>query len=169
MSRHVPIAAKRSSLVAIMACLGAMVPGCQPRGAADFVPNTDLARNAVEASLNAWSKGQAKVDPIRNAESSIGVELVDNFRAPGRELARFDILGETPATNARAFAVKLTLANPPEELKCRYLVVGIDPLWVFRQEDYDMLAHWDHAMPAESEKSATLEVIEEPEAAGQGP
>jgi hypothetical protein len=169
MSRHVHVAAKRLSFVAFVACFGAISSGCRARSAADFVPNSDLARSAVEASLNAWSKGQSQVDSIRGADADVGVELVDNFRAPGRELAAFEILGETPATNARAYAVKLTLSNPPEELKCRYLVVGIDPLWVFRQEDYDMLAHWDHEMPAEGDNSDATEVAEEPDAAGQSP
>jgi hypothetical protein len=26
------------------------------------------------------------------------------------------------------------------------VVIGIDPLWVFRHEDYDLLLHWEHPM-----------------------
>jgi hypothetical protein len=37
-------------------------------------------------------------------------------------------------------------------LKVRYIVLGIDPLFVFRQEDFDLLMHWDHHMPASQAK-----------------
>ena len=54
----------------------------------------------------------------------------------------------------RAFAVRLSLENPPEVQVVRYLVVGNDPLWVFRQEDYEMISHWEHPMPAAVPKDA---------------
>jgi hypothetical protein len=53
------------------------------------------------------------------------------------------------------FTVKLTLEDPATELKARYVVVGIDPVWVFRQEDYDMLSHWDHPMKGAGEGKAS--------------
>ena len=37
----------------------------------------------------------------------------------------------------------LSLAELPV---VRFVVFGIDPLWVFRQEDYEMFAHWEHLM-----------------------
>jgi hypothetical protein len=36
--------------------------------------------------------------------------------------------------------------HPAEAQKVRYLVHGIDPLYVYRQEDFDLLNHWDHMM-----------------------
>ena len=50
----------------------------------------------------------------------------------------------------RKFAVKLDLSNPKESIKTEYIVVGIEPLSVFREEDYEMVMRWDHYMPAES-------------------
>ena len=38
--------------------------------------------------------------------------------------------------NVRPFAVRLVLDAPAETITTRYMVVGQDPLWVFRQEDY---------------------------------
>lgn len=161
MSRHARTATGRSSSLALVVCLVLSYSGCRARSAEDFVPSADLARSAMAASLEAWQSGRSQVAPIGGSEAQISVELVDNFRAPGRALVGFEILGEAPATNARGFVVRLKLTNPPEELKCRYVVLGIDPLWVFRQEDYDMLAHWDHAMPDE--------VAEQPGEAGRNP
>ena len=42
------------------------------------------------------------------------------------------------------FTVQLALDAPPAEVRVRYYVIGIDPVWVVRQEDYDMLTHWEH-------------------------
>ena len=69
-------------------------------------------------------------------------------RKPGQRLDQFKILGETPGQSGRTIAVKLELANPTENVKTEYIVVGIDPLWVFRREDFEMFIHWEHDMPA---------------------
>jgi hypothetical protein len=33
----------------------------------------------------------------------------------------------------------------------RYNVLGRDPIWVFRLEDYEMISHWEHPMIGEAE------------------
>jgi hypothetical protein len=50
------------------------------------------------------------------------------------------------AAAGRCYVVGLKFDNPPAERRERFVVVGIDPLWVFRKEDYDKLAHWEHPM-----------------------
>jgi hypothetical protein len=146
------------TLAALVVCLVAATIGCRSRTAEDFIPSPEASRAAVQATLDAWREGRREIKPIVSNGDHVRIELTDNYRTPGRAISEFQILGETPATNARAFVVKLQLTNPTEEVKCRYLVVGIDPLWVFRQEDYDMLAHWDHVMPAEEDAD-----VEEPQ------
>jgi hypothetical protein len=47
---------------------------------------------------------------------------------------------------ARPFAVRLILGEPREIVATRYLVLGLDPLWVFRQEDFERMLHWEHKM-----------------------
>ena len=78
----------------------------------------------------------------------------DGHRTPTRKLTAYSILGEVPSDAPRCFAVKLTLGNPTAEVRERYVVVGIDPIWVIRYEDYEMLTHWSHPMTADK-KSAT--------------
>ena len=41
-----------------------------------------------------------------------------------------------------------------EQSKDRFVVVGKEPLWVLRHEDYDMMAHWEHAMDGDAAKAA---------------
>lgn len=145
-----PVAGERT-LAALLVCLVCAAGGCRSRSAEDFIPSELVAHAAVDAALTAWRDGRTEIEPLASADATVHVELVDNFRPQGRALSDFQILGETPAHNARAFVVQLRLTNPREVVKCRYFVVGIDPLWVFRQEDYDMLSHWDHVMTAEDD------------------
>ena len=85
---------------------------------------------------------------------SPAVETADGLRTKGRTLVKYEILGLVPDDAPRCFAVRLTLGNPMQELRERYVVLGIDPVWVWRHSDYEMLTHWDHAMMAEKEKKA---------------
>ncbi|MSR59217.1 MAG: hypothetical protein EXS05_16500 [Planctomycetaceae bacterium] len=87
-------------------------------------------------------------------ERSPAIGVVDHLQQVGRPLEAFEILGEVPGQAARCFAVRLRLSEPELEVRERYVVIGIDPLWVYRQEDYDLISHWDHVMPADSADDA---------------
>lgn len=125
------------------------VVGCAGRSAdiEHYTPETGTARAALEAALNEWRNGQPPGE-IRGA--SPAVQVVDTHRRPEQRLERFEILGEVGGDAGRCFSVRLTLANPSEEEKLRFIVVGISPLWVFREDDFTMLTHWDHPMPSEA-------------------
>ena len=111
----------------------------------DFVPHEQVARSALEAYLVAWSGGSKSPDvPGTNPP----VSVVDELRLKGRTLTGYKILGQVPADAPVCFAVQLSLNNPPEERRERYVVIGIDPLWVWRYDDYVMITHWCQPMPA---------------------
>jgi hypothetical protein len=93
--------------------------------------------------LAAWQQGAA---PGRIESTSPAVQVADSYRKPGQTLRTYEILGQTAAEGPRCFAVRLTLENPIEERKARYVVLGLDPLWVLSYEDYEMLAHWEMNM-----------------------
>jgi hypothetical protein len=127
--------------------LAALAAGCGTSGGNRspdaFVPPVETARSALEASLRAWRGGH----PAGPAEASgTRVEVWDSERDPARPLKSFEILGPVDADRARGFAVRLAFDGPPEEEVVRYLVLGQDPLWVFRQEDYERISHWEHKM-----------------------
>ena len=111
-----------------------------------FVPAPELARAALEAVLADWQAG-LPCDMIERL--SVKVYPIDNQRQKGQELAGFEILGEITQPGVRCFAVRLRFQSSVDETKVRYVVHGIDPLYVYRQEDFDLLNHWDHVMPAE--------------------
>jgi hypothetical protein len=80
-------------------------------------------------------------------ESAPAIHLVDTHHQPGQMLSAFSVLGPTTGDAHRCYAVRLSLDNPREEVRARFVVLGLDPLWVMRYEDYEMVSHWDHAMP----------------------
>ena len=122
--------------------------GCY-RATPNFVPTKELANTALSRALETWRQGGA-VGEIAGSKPMIFV--TDSNRKESQKLINFRILGETPGLSGRTYAVELELAHPSERLKAEYIVVGIDPLWIFRREDYELLMHWDHHM---SEKYKT--------------
>lgn len=113
------------------------------------MPSEPAARQALDAALAAWKNGEG---PGTLADRSPKIQVTDSHRTPGQKLLGYEILGEVAADGPRGFVVRLKLDNPPEEAKVRYCVVGIDPLYVFRQEEYDMFIHWECFNPEDKEK-----------------
>ena len=132
----------------VLAALG----GCSPKAhrSEDFIPPEETSRAALDVYLRAWSRGDTAQ---RVPDTDPAVMGADTLRQKGRTLTAYTILGPVPSEAPRCFAVQLTLGNPPAEVRERYVIVGIDPLWVWRYDDYLMLTHWSHAMPAD-QKSA---------------
>ena len=102
-------------------------------GGPDMNPPADRARTALEASLNAWRDGK-KPGNIEGTEPP--VQAVDNDWTNGRKLAAFEIVGEEPSEADKRFTVKLTYDKPAAQTTAVYIVLGVSPIAVFREEDY---------------------------------
>ena len=111
----------------------------------------------MKTGMEAWLKGEPS-GPLAGTQPL--VQVVDSHRKRGLTLVRYEILGEVAGNAPRCFAVKAYVKAPQDNaeklLRLKYIVIGIDPLWVWGQFDYDMLAHWDHPMEQ-------LEPLETPE------
>jgi hypothetical protein len=130
----------RTKLVFLVLMTGGLsgLVGCSREGkkTEDFIPPADKARQALEAALNHWKSGQ---QPGKVPNTTPTVEVLDSKWKGGQKLKDYEILGEEPGAEPRFFKVRLTLATgAPQEV--RYAVVGIDPLWVYREEDYKSLS-----------------------------
>jgi hypothetical protein len=128
---------------ALLAAGVAVFAGCTrgPKKDEDFTPPPDKAKQALEAALTHWQGG----NPPRDVPGGPpAVWVVDSVWKSGQQLKAFEVLGEdSPPAGAgsapRYFKVRLTPAKgPPQEV--RYVVVGIDPLWVYREKDFDSLS-----------------------------
>ena len=111
-----------------------------------IVPDSAKGRQAVEAAMATWKAGHAAgvVEP-----TSPRVLVIDTHRKPGQRLDGFEVLGESADSRGRTFQVRLALNGPDERPVVGFLVVGIDPVNVFRAEDYELLMHWEHRMDPE--------------------
>ncbi|WP_165223508.1 hypothetical protein [Aquisphaera insulae] len=89
--------------------------------------------------MDGWLNG---LSARESGSSKPEVHVVDQTRRADQKLARYEILGEVPADNARAFAVRVTYQGTDEPEILRFLAVGVDPMWIFRREDYDNI--WKH-------------------------
>ena len=117
----------------------ALVAGC-PRGGKidDFTPPAANARKALEAALGHWQGGG---QPGAVPGTSPGVEVTDAKWKAGQKLKSYEITAEEPldGVGPRFFKVRLTPAAGPA-VETRYAVLGIDPLLVYRDEDYQKLS-----------------------------
>jgi hypothetical protein len=136
----------RTTFGAVFLLTLALGTGCARPGQRneDFIPQEEAARKALDAYLAAWACGEtAQAIPDTQPQ----VMAVDEVRLKGRALTGYKILGPVPADAPLCFAVQLSLGNPAAEVRERYVVVGLDPLWVWRYDDYLMITHWCHPMP----------------------
>jgi hypothetical protein len=124
------------------------VVGCSARRSYDvYVPGAEVARRALDVALQAWQSGK----PIRTFadDGKVPVQPVDNAWLNGHKLHAYEIVGPVHGDSPRCFAVRLWVDNEAEEETVRYYVLGIKPLWVFRQDDFDKMLHWS-CSPTES-------------------
>ena len=112
-------------------------------------PDLESSKAALVKSLDAWKADQRGSGVIIGSKPSIGI--VDAMRTE-RSLLGYEVVGPLMVVEkGRPFAVRLNLDAPRETIAARYVVIGRDPLWVFRQEDFDRMLHWEHKMDLESE------------------
>lgn len=124
---------------------GAAAVGCaRPADSSRYVPGPSEARAALAAGLDDWRETDPPYPPSRELK---GVVFADKQRQPDDRLSSFAIVGESEVENARQFTVRLQIAGQDAPRLVRYNVLGRDPIWVFRLEDYEMISHWEHPMP----------------------
>jgi len=123
-------------LISLAACSAV---GCAGQ-ASRYVPPTGSGRQALEDALNAWQNGQ----PVGEIQTvSTPVQAVDSVWSKKQKLASYEILEEVPRDDRRrCFKVRLHLENPPSTQEVLYVITGISPLWVFREEDFNSFQNW---------------------------
>ncbi|MFO1063593.1 MAG: hypothetical protein U0892_06985 [Pirellulales bacterium] len=107
------------------------IMGCGGKSIESYNPKRDAARQAIEKALDAWKSGKS-LSPVD------GKPTVNTFDArwqAGSKLESYTVLEEVPEQEHPQFKVRIKLVGKQEETN-EYLVIGIDPLLVFRAEDY---------------------------------
>lgn len=109
-------------------------PGCNdPTGV--YVPEESAARDAIDAALAGWQKGEK---PDQFSSSDAAVHFVDSQWNAGQTLESYRILDEeiAGAETEKRYAVVLKLKKSDGEKRVEYIAVGRSPMWIFRDEDY---------------------------------
>jgi hypothetical protein len=119
-----------------------LLAGCheEPRSAFErYIPPAETAREHIKHAMEGWLKG---LSPGESGSTRPEVHVVDQTRRADQKLARYEILGEAPAENAREFAVRVTYDGTDESEILRFVAIGVEPMWIFRREDYENI--WRH-------------------------
>jgi hypothetical protein len=124
-------------LLPVLAFILAGFAGCS-RSNESYDPSTDKAHDALVATLDYWKSGHER---NRIVGRTPFIEVVDSYWDTGVKLNSYDIGGEdTNEDGHRRFTVKLNVEDENPVQTVRYIVVGLNPLWVYREEDYKKAA-----------------------------
>jgi hypothetical protein len=124
------------ALLMVLGLVLCAASGCSRlRNELDILPNTDKARAALDKALTAWKDGQ-KMGTIQ--WDSQKIEVLERVWQSGKKLSAYEIVKAEEKPGPRWFTVKLTLKDSqPQQVS--YAVLGLDPLWVYREEDYNQM------------------------------
>lgn len=120
------------SWMVLMICV--LLPGCGGTSTDDYVPSPESARSALEKALTAWKNGE----PQGTVESGeVKIEPLDTRWRDGQQIESFTIVEELPGDPHPKFKVTLRFKDALEDEEATYIVFGIDPIQVYRAEDYE--------------------------------
>lgn len=123
-----------------LGCVLLLIAGCG-QGHGQYTPQSDEARSALEAALNAWHSGQT----IDSVSATPPVRVIDAEWRGGQKIEKFEILDETDGVDGtRLFSVRVAVKKPPGDREINFVVHGRDPVWVYREEDYNRMLRMDN-------------------------
>jgi hypothetical protein len=123
---RVPIAGCAAALL-----VGLGVAGCGGASEARYIPTAEKARQSLTAALDAWAAGEP------HATVQAGEYTVDMYDArwrDGAKLESYEFVSEGTDEGHPTFAVKTRVKG--QDAETTYHVIGINPMNVFRAEDY---------------------------------
>lgn len=125
--------------VATCLVLTVVLAGCGKQSSqAKYIPSSSNAREALRAALESWKKGDGNND-IETPKTV--VRMVDARWRDRKRLESYEILEEVKNPEHPEFKVKMQVKGLPEET-ISYVVFGLDPLLVYRDEDYKQFQNW---------------------------
>lgn len=111
--------------------------GCGGRSQNDYRPAETSAREALVAGLTAWQEGKPAGSLPPAAKGQPTIQFADFQWTAGKKLKTYKVLDETPTQEGGAHKFRAHLeveGENPQDVE--YYIVGIDPLWIMRDRDY---------------------------------
>jgi len=120
------------ALAALSGCGGGPAP----------LASASAARLALQASLDAWKGGKP---PSSLATEKPPVEAVDFEWKAGKVLTGFAIHDVSPGQGIQTFSASITIRGEPAAKDVKSMVLGLDPVRIYRDEDYHRAMNMDNA------------------------
>ena len=112
-----------------------LLAGCGSNTEKSYHPPAATSRDALTGALDTWKEGRENPGLLDEFEPNL--QVADPSWADGRKLQSFEIVSEEQIPDGpQKFTVKLTLADVPEPQTVTYVVLGKDPIWIMREEEY---------------------------------
>lgn len=105
------------------------------------MPTGVEARQALEKALDTWKAGKS---PGSIADQAPKIDIVDYQWKAGDVLESYSIVNEKQGEGNKTFGVKLTLKKPPGSKDVEYMVLGKDPVRIYRDEDFTRMLNMDN-------------------------
>jgi hypothetical protein len=140
----------RALLLFLPLSLGVMVAisGCLGGGGSAPLPSTATAREALQKSLDTWKAGKPSSSLVGEKPS---IDAVDFEWKAGKVLTDFAIGEESPGQGTQTLSATLTIKGVEAPRKVQYMVLGLDPVRIYRDEDFHRALNMDDA-PGSSTK-----------------
>jgi hypothetical protein len=122
------------ALAALAGCGGGSAP----------LPSTDTARQSLKAALDAWKAGKPPSSLVAEKPS---IEPVDFEWKAGKVLADYSIGEQTSGQGSQDFSASITIKGEPGPKEVKYMVLGLDPVRIFRDQDYNQAMNMDNSPP----------------------
>lgn len=132
------------SLLILLATLAGCGGGSAP------LPSVEAAKQALQSSLDAWKAGR----PASSlTEGKPRIEAVDFEWKSGKVLESYTLGAQASEQGTQTFAASLKLKGEPAAKDVKYMVLGLDPVHIYRDEDYTRAMNMDNAPATPKPKS----------------
>jgi hypothetical protein len=125
------------TLAALAGCGGGSAP----------LPSTDQARQALQTSLDAWKAGKPASSMAGEKPS---IEIVDFEWKAGKVLSDYSLGQDSPGQGVQTLSASLTIKGESSPKEVKYMVLGLEPMRIFRDEDYNRAMNMDNAPASEN-------------------
>ncbi len=126
--------------ICLVAAIAAAGCGAEGKSGAPM-PTGQEARAALEKALDSWKAGKP---PSSIADQTPKIDVVDSQWKAGDVLESYSIVNEKQGEGNKTFGVKLTLKKPPGSKDVEYMVLGKDPVRIYRDEDFTRMLNMDN-------------------------
>jgi hypothetical protein len=122
----------RKLLLLSILIVSPVLVSCNRDRTAAYMPEESKARAILTSALEAWKAGHPYGQAIASKPQ---IEVFEARWQEGEKLDMFEILDQVPGLTPPQFRVRMQLTEKLIETT-DYVVVGIDPMLVFREADY---------------------------------